>query len=234
MTVEATATGRSRGAEIAVASGIAVLIVLMLVAVMHHPVARHADPRQLVDSIARQAAAVQLVHGTVAAAMTVLTTLMLGFAARLGLARPHVLLGAVASCLVLVLICIAVLLDGFVAPALATRCVGVAGACAGEAQAMLRFGGLQIEFLTRFGLVALAGATALWAGDLVWRRDGAQIGGALGLVSAAVHAGLLIGGSARLNPDSLALIVAAQAVWYFSVAMIIVFRKGPYAAVPRG
>lgn len=220
---------RPRSIDAATASGIIVLVILMLIMVMYHPVAGQKDAAGLVESISRQASAIRSVHGTVAAAMTVMTSLMLGFAIRLDIGRPHVLLGAVSSGLSLMMICLAVLLDGFVAPELAGQCVASGGDCAGAAQAMLRYGGLQIEFMTRFGLVALAAATGLLAGDLVFRQDGARIFGALGIASAIVQFSLLAFGG-RLDPHSLALIVLAQAVWYASVVALIILHRGPYAA----
>lgn len=212
-----------------VASSIAVLVALMLVMIMHHPVANNANAAELVTDIARQASSDRLVHGTLAAAMTVMTSLILGFAARLGLVRPHVMLGAVSTALALVLICLAVLLDGFVAPALAVRCITIGGACAGETQALLRFGGLQIEFMTRIGLFALAGATALLASDLIFRKDRARLAGILGLASAALQLGILILGGSRLGMHNLTMIVGAQALWYLGVGAVIFFRQGPYA-----
>lgn len=219
---------KQRSGEVFTASGIIILVALMLVMVMHHPVAGQTNASAVVESLARQASAIRFVHGTVAAAMTIMTSLMLGVAIRLDVRRPHVLLGAVSSILALVMICLAVLLDGFVAPDLAIRCATSGGDCADTALAMLRYGASQIEFMTRFGLLALASATALWAGDLISRKDSTRIFGALGMVSAIVQFGLLIVGD-RLNPHSLALIVLAQAGWYAAVAALIIFRKGPYA-----
>jgi hypothetical protein len=230
MPSQSDAPERSRGQDIASASGIAILIGLMLVMVTHHPIAGQADAVELVESIARQAAPNQVVHGTLAAAMIVMTSIMLGFAARLGLGRPHVLLGAVASALALVLICLSVLLDGFVAPALAVRCVDLYATCAIEAQALLRFSGLQIEFMTRVGLLLLASATVVWAAELFRWNGGARLAGALGMLSAIVQLAILVGGAERLNPHNLGLVVAAQAIWYLSVAAIIVSRQGPYLA----
>lgn len=230
MTAEESTVRWSRASDRVVAMGIGFVVLLMLVMVMHHPVARHTDATELVTGIARQTSSDRWVHGTLAAAMTVMSSLMLGFAARLGLNRPHVLIGAVASGLALVLICQAVLLDGFVAPALAAPCVLAGGQCAHEAQSMLGFGALQIEYLTRLGLFALAIATALWAADLTFRKDRARIAGVLGLMSAAVQFGILMTGGQRLNPHSLALVVAAQAVWYLSVASVISLRHGPCSA----
>lgn len=227
--VVAFKSGRnSLSAEVFTASGIIGLVVLMLVMVMHHPVAGQKDASAVVESIARQASAIRLVHGTVAAAMTVMTALMLGFAVRLDLTRPHILLGAVSSGLALIMICMAVLLDGFVPSELSIQCAISGGDCAGSVQALLRYGGLQIEFMTRFGLLALASATGLWASDLLFRTDGTRVFGVLGLISAVVQFGLL-GFGGLLDPHSLSSIVAAQAVWYASVGAIIIFRKGPYA-----
>lgn len=226
MTAEESTVRWSRVSDRVVASGIGFLVLLMLIMVMHHPVARHTDATELVTGIARRTSSDRWVHGTLAAAMTVMTSLMLGFAGRLGLNRPHVLLGAVASGLALVLICQAVLFDGFIAPAIAAPCVSAGGPCARDAQSLLGFGALQIEYLTRLGLFALASATALWAGDLAFRKDRALVAGTMGLTSAAVQYGILIIGE-RLNPHSLALVVAAQAIWYLSVASVIAFRLGP-------
>lgn len=228
MVVAAKSVRKQRSGEVFTASGIIILVALMLVMVMHHPVAGQTDASAVVESLARQASAIRFVHGTVAAAMTIMTSLMLGFSVRLDITRPHVLLGAVSSILALIIICLAVLLDGFVAPDLAIRCATFGGDCADTALAMLRYGASQIEFMTRFGLLALASATALWAGDLISRKDGARIFGALGMVSAIVQFGLLIFGD-RLNPHSLALIVVAQAGWYAAVGALIIFQKGPYA-----
>lgn len=228
MTANEDGMARPRAWDTITASGIALCVGLMLVMVMHHPVARHNDAAELVTGIARQASMDRWVHGTLAAAMTIMTSLMLGFSARLGLNRPHVLLGAVSSALALVLICQAVVLDGFIAPALAAPCVS-GGQCARDAQVLLGFGALQIEFLSRLGLLALASATALWAGDLMLRKDHARAAGLLGLMSAALQFGILMTGRDRLNPHSLALVVAAQAVWYLSISALIAFRRGPFS-----
>lgn len=229
MDIEGSATRRSTRWDIIAAACIAVLVALMLLVVMQHPVARQSDAAELSNSIASQAAAIRLVHGTVAVAMTLMTSLMLGFAARLGLDRPHVMLGAVASILALVMICLAVLLDGFVAPALAVRCVESGGDCAEGVRSLLKYGGLQIEFMTRLGLFALAGAAALWGGELFFRTGGARLAGLLGLASAALQTGILLLSGTSLNPHSLTLIVASQSIWYLSVGAVILFRQGPYA-----
>ena len=234
MTTKETAVGPPRIWDTVTASSIAILVALMLLMVMHHPVARHTDPVALVTSIAHQASSDRWVHGSLAMAMTVMTSILLGFASRLGLKRPHVLLGAVCSGLALVLICQAVLLDGFVAPALSNSCTMISAQCANETRALLGFGALQIEFMTRLALFLLASTTALWAGDLILRQDRARVAGIFGLLSAAIQFGILMIGGERLNPHSLALFVSAQAVWYLSIASVIAFRKGPFSVSAIG
>lgn len=221
------AAKRARQWDIITALAIAALAALMLAMVMHHPVARPSDAGGIMASIARQASLDGWVHGTLMAAMTVVTSLMLSFAARLDLRRPHVLLGAVASMLALALVCVAMVLDGFVAPAIAKSCLIAGGDCA-EAMLPARYGSLQIEFMTRIGFVALAAATTLWAADLALRRNRALLTGSIGLISAIVQLILLLANGERLNPHSLALIVAMQAAWYLSVALMIVRCQGPY------
>jgi hypothetical protein len=221
---------RSRRCDIITASGIAGLAALMLAMVMHHPVARHSEAGGIMASVARQASLDEWVHGTLMAAMTVMTSLMLGFATRLDLRRPHVLLGAVASMLALALVCVAMVLDGFVAPAIARSCLGAGGDCTREAMLPARYGGLQIEFMTRIGFVALAATTTLWAADLALRRNRDLLTGGIGLISAISQLILLLGNGERLNPHSLALIVAMQAAWYLSVALMIIRCQGPYRA----
>lgn len=218
---------RLRQWDMFAASGIAALAVLMLAVVMHHPVARHTDAGGIMASMARQASLDGWVHGTLIVALTVMTSLMFSVAARLGLRRPHVLLGAGASGLALSLVCIAMILDGFVAPAFARYCLSVGGDCAREIMLPTRYGGLQIEFMTRIGFVALVGATAMWAADLLLRRDRALLTGAIGALSAVAQLTMLLANGDRLNPHSLSLIVAAQAIWYLSVALMIALRQGP-------
>lgn len=219
-------------AELVTALGIITLVVLMLTMVMHHPVAGQKNAAAVVASIAAQASAIRFVHGTVAVAMTLMTSLMLGFAIRLDITRPHILLGAVSSGVALIMICLAVLLDGFVASELSIQCATSGVDCADSAQMLLRYSALQIEFLTRFGLLALATTTGLWASDLILRKDGARVFGALGLLSAIVQLSLLLTGD-RLNPHNLQWIVTAQMLWYVSVGAMIIFRKGPYIARER-
>jgi hypothetical protein len=204
--------------------------VLALVMVMHHPVVPHHDTAELVQGIGRQAAMDRAVHGVLAVIATLTTSAMVWWSARSGVARrPHLLVAAVANGLALALTCFAVLLDGFVAPALAERCSRPAIGCAASVADLLLMGAVQIEYLTRFALVATAAATLLLSGDLLLRRDGARVIGLLGMASALCQLWLLFASAARLTPHSLALVLVVQALWNLPAGVLMASRRGPFA-----
>src|SRR5579859_4693883 len=160
----------------------------------------------------------QAVHGALAVVFTILTAGMFYFSNGLGWRRPTTVIAFLTFCLALVFLCQAAMIDGFVAPALAQRC-GLDAACGSSVGSLLFLGSLQIEFLTRFGLVAIATAILGWAvGLLTWGRD-AKIAGGLGFASAAGQFWLLFGFAENLTPSSLLPIVLLQAVWYAVVSV---------------
>jgi hypothetical protein len=202
--------------------------------VMHHPVVPHHDTAGLVQGIREQAGHDRLVHGVLSVTSGVLTSGALAFSARLGLARrPHVLAGALSVGLSMVFTCLVVMLDGFIAPALAERC-GAGSACAGSVGDLLLMGALQIDVLTRYAIFATAAATGIWAVDLAFRRNGSKVVGAIGAVSSAVQLWILFAVTTRLTPRELALTVVAQAAWYLGVGALMTFGGGPYSGAAAG
>ena len=219
---------RSHG-ELITGCSIAACAIVVIAMISHHPVVSSHDAGGLAASLARSAVADRWVHGIIAATLTILTTGMLAFAGRLGFKKPHVALGSVASMLSLMFICLAVMLDGFVAPALAERCGIPSATCGLPLVSLLQFGAAQIEFLTRFGLFSFATAAACFAVDLLVRQGGSRVVGSVGVLVALIQFALLFGSDARLTPHSLGIMVVLQAGWYLSVASLMVLRRGPYA-----
>ena len=137
---------------------------LAIVLVMHHPVGQGHDASTLIASIDRQAALDRFVHGALSALYGLLTAGMLLFASRLGVWRPLVLVGVVAFGAALGLMLQAAIIDGFIAPGLAARCISSPDpACAVQTLGLFRFGLLQIEAFTRFALGATAVAVLAWS-----------------------------------------------------------------------
>lgn len=225
---------RSSLAERISGSAMIAAVLVSLVMIMHHPVVSHHDTQSLVRGIREQAGLDRLVHGMLPLSSGVLTCGALLFSARLGLAnRLHVLIGALAVLLSLVFTCLAVMLDGFVAPALAERC-GQGSACFGSVSDLLLIGALQIEFLTRSAIFATALATALWAADLMFRQDGSKAVGAIGALSSAAQIWLLLGTANRLTPHELAIVVLAQSAWYVGMGAMMAFGRGSNGAETGG
>ena len=131
----------------------AAILVLTVIALLHHPIAYVNDAVKVMASMRRQATMDRIVHGGLAIIYGLLTVGMFTSASRLGSWRFPVLLGLVSFSCVLVLILLAVVTDGFVAPAVAKRCAPSSAACTSQALAMLTFGAMQIKYLTRFALV---------------------------------------------------------------------------------
>ena len=98
----------------------------------------------------------------------------------------------------------------------------------------LFMGALQIEVLTRYAIFATAAATAFWAGDLAFRRNGSKVVAAIGAVSSAVQLLLLFADTSRLTPRELALAAVAQGAWYLGIGALMMFRGGPYSGALAG
>ena len=125
----------------------------------------------------------RIIHGALAIIYGLLTVGMFVFASRLGAWRFPVLLGLVSFSCALVLILLAVITDGFIAPALAEHCAPSSATCTSQTLVMLTFGAMQIEYLTRFAFVAVAIAVLGWSSALLSTPAAARWSGAAGMVA---------------------------------------------------
>ena len=208
---------------------------LAIVFVMHHPVGHGRDAAALIASINRQATLDRLVHGGLSILYGLLTVGMLLFASRLGLWRPPVLVGVVAFGAALVLVLQAVMIDGFIAPDLAARCVRSSDpTCAAQVLSLLRFGALQIEVSTRFALFAIAVAVFAWSIALLQISLIPRWTGVVGLASSALQLTALFATREWLTPSSLIIILLAEAIWYLLTAYLMITRPGPFADLHGG
>jgi hypothetical protein len=223
----------TRGADRLFGGLIATACLLAVVMVMHHPVAHVSihDPAALLADVRVQAGTDRLVHGALAVLFTALTAGMLQFASGLGWRRPATPVAFFVFCLALVFLCLAVMIDGFVTPALAERCGPGDSACAASVIPLLLLGAIQIEVLTRFALFAIAAAILGWSIELV--RGGARIAGGLGAAAALAQFALLCAFTGPLRPASLLPVILLQGVWYATVAVLLIGGLGPFVRDPR-
>ncbi len=172
----------------------------------------------------------RIVHGGLAIIYGLLTVGMFVFASRLGSWRFPVLLGLVSFSCALVLILLAVVTDGFVAPALAERCAPSSAACTSQALVMLTFGAMQIEYLTRFALVAIAIAVLAWSLALLLISEAPRWSGVAGLAAGVAQLAALILSPERLTPQTLIFVTTGQLVWYMIVATLMITGRKPFEA----
>ncbi|MBV8370868.1 MAG: hypothetical protein JO036_18290 [Candidatus Eremiobacteraeota bacterium] len=204
---------------------IAASAVLMIVAIVMHPQARHRHVSEVVAEIGRLAPMLAFMHGTVIAFVIVLLYGMCVYSLRRGL-RRELVLGAVvvyaAGAGVLVL---AALIDGFLVSDVARNYAGASREALRDGAAILSACSAAIQVLTKFGVVAFSVAIALWSADLV--RDGARarIVAIIGFAAAVISLVVLFGAGRFIVPLTLSAIVLAQGIWYIAVASLLVQER---------
>jgi hypothetical protein len=107
------------------------------------------------------------------------------------------------------------LIDGFFLPAFGEHYVGLPMPTAQQALPVLLAAGIAIQVLSKFGLLACAGAGLVWSLDIFLSKH--PVLGAVGAVSAVLEAALILFNGA-LAPGSLAEVFAAQCVWCLIIA----------------
>ena len=175
----------------------------------------------------------RIVHGSLAIIYGLLTVGMFVFARLLGAWRFPVLLGLVSFCCALVMILLAVMTDGFIAPALVERCAPASAMCTSQALVMLAFGAMQIEYLTRFAFVGIAIAVLGWSIALLSTSKAPRWSGPAGLIAGVSQLAALILSPGRLTPHSLIFVTAGQLAWYLIVATLMIAGRKSFEAAPN-
>ena len=196
-----------------------------IVAISHHPVVRVRRGAQVIEGIVAVGAADRAVHGT-------LLVIVLAMVIALGIytlqrRRLHLCAAAwMGFCCGSAGLVAAVLIDGFFVPGFAQRYIGASPDALAPALTVLNAAAVAIQVLSAFGFIAMGGGTLLWSIDLLLDRGFARVVGLLGIASGtAVICLIAFGGT--LNPHSLTIIVAIQALWYLAIAWRTAFPQNP-------
>jgi hypothetical protein len=214
--VPAVPAGRAAGVAIA-ASG-----VLALVAIAHHPTIRSAHgPADVLAQVRALSAADEAVHGVLIVLVGLLFYGFAVFSQRRGLAEGTVLGGLIAYALASAGMIGAALLDGFLIPALGARYAVPSPRDAAAAVTILAAIGAAVQVLSKFAVAATALAIALWSVGLVRAGGALRAAGFIGIASAVLPLVVLIA-SRHLDPHSLGVIVALQALWYVTIGALLV------------
>jgi hypothetical protein len=113
----------------------------------------------------------------------------------------------------------AILLDGFVTPNVAIRCVAASVADQQIADGLLDLSSIAIQIFTKFGLLLMSPAFVAWALAMVGAR--LLLTAAVALVAGSVPMLLIVVNQATLSPPILMVIVAAQSLWYLMAATLL-------------
>jgi hypothetical protein len=192
---------------------------LTVVAIAHHPVGAGVSSADVLASLVRSASMDRLVHGVILAVLLLSVFGFCVFAMRRGLQRPAVLGGLIAFVAGCAALAQAAVIDGFLVPAVAEHARPDAAAAA---LLMLRTPALAIQSFTFVGIVAVSAAIALWSIDLFRSGGAARAAGVAGALAALAMLWTMALHVNRLNPHTLGVIVAAQAIWYVIVGALLI------------
>ena len=162
-----------------------------MVAMAHHPSSFHAG------------AVIGIVHGVMILVVGAMLSGFAYFARRRGLGRPAVLAGLIAYGIGAAANIGAAVINGFVAPALASDSSAVH-------HDLFAFAWAANQALAGLGVVAIGAAYALWSLDLLRTN---RLVAALGLLAGLVPAVLLIGGWIDMHLHWAIIVYAGQALW---------------------
>ncbi|HEX3467381.1 MAG TPA: hypothetical protein VHT05_04815 [Candidatus Elarobacter sp.] len=209
--------GEVAGAVLAIAA-LASIFVLA-----HHPTGGHRQVAALVAEIVRFAPQDQAVHGAMIALVAGLLFALTVFSLRRGLRDQLVLAALIAYAIGVLALTGAALVDGFIVPSVSAAYATDVSTAAAEAVALLRLCFAAIQAATGLGLVAQSVAIVLWSAGLVRSAGWTRVVGVLGL-PAALYPPALLAMHGAITAHMLVGLVAAQAIWYLGVAVLLLRR----------
>jgi len=195
---------------------LAACMLMMLIAISHHPVAPRRRGLEALEAIVALGPTDRIVHGLL---VLLIFAMIFSFTVyTLGRVRLPLCITAWVAFFAGNMSGIgAALTDGFFVPGFAESYLRSAPVDAAPALAILNAAAVAIQILTRFGFLAISAAVLLWSIDLILDRGQARLIGLLGVIATvAVVAMLFVGGT--INVHSLMVIVGLQALWYLAIA----------------
>jgi hypothetical protein len=208
---------------------LAACMLVMLIAISHHPVAPRRRGLEALEAIVALGPTDRIVHGVL---VLIIFAMIFSFTVYT-LNRVRLPLGVTAWVAFFagnMSVIGAVLTDGFFVPGFAESYLRSAPADATPALAILNAAAVAIQVLTRFGFLAICAAVLLWSIDLILDRGQARLIGVLGVIATiAVVAMLFLGGT--INVHSLMVIVGLQALWYLAIAYRMI--SAPPETIPQ-
>ena len=217
------------GHDTADARPIGLIMVLCVIAaavlVLLHPAGSGHDAATVIEGLAADRMMDGLVHGGMVVVMGILTLCLAVACVRLNIHRGVVMAGFAAYIIGYLGFSGALITDGLILPAIATRFVPIDPATLPVARGLLIFAGAAIGFLMTFGLSFFALGTVAW-GYAFLRSRGTRSAGYVGLLlgfAALVLLGLMQAGMFG-DPHVLIAVIALLLLWVLVLAIVLIRR----------
>lgn len=217
-----TPTGfQARGAGIVLIG----LAILMLLVMLHHPVADgRIGPDGLASKVAALAGPARAVHGTMIAFLVTLLFALVLYSRRRGLDRPLVIAGLTFYSAGTFLMLIPPVIDGFVLPGLAERATVQGVQSAVLFPQMMGFGLALAITLAKAATVLLCAGILWWSVDLLRERPLVRSVGLVGVIVGVAPAALVLSGHLPLTAAGMTTITASWCIWYLALGTILARR----------
>jgi hypothetical protein len=197
-------------------------VLLIMIALYHHPVVgQYAGAHEKYVHIVQSGASDQLVHGALISMLVVLASALTVFNGTLNAPKRALSVALSAYCLGCTLLGVAMLFDGFVVPYLAGQFIAAQPLETIAGELIMRSIGITIQVFSKAGLIAQCFAIMTWTFLAATSQQGLRelrwlIG--IGIVAAPLPMILILFTGLQLTPHSLMAIFTVHAAWYLGVA----------------
>ena len=180
-------------------------------------------PQQVLQGIAGLARLKEIVHGVAIASVCAYGFGYAALARRLGLQRPHVLVGLIVYLIGCMAMVVATTLDGFVIPH-----VAIDGAANPErvrfAYDLVHYLNVVLNDFAKLGWVLQAVGALAWSLALLQRTRFGRAVGVVGLLSSTLVCAIVLGSATSMSMTALLGVLLAQLLWNVAAAIFLVWR----------
>ncbi len=196
---------------------------LAVFAMAHHPSVVARTPAEAIREIGRIGSVNEVVHGAMIGIVAALLFGLTIFSMRRGLRGEAVLGGLIAQTIGTAAMIVAASISGFLVPGIAARYATASPQGLQFAVQVISICAEIVQLFSKVGVIGMTLAIALWSVDLVRAPGFVRMTGILGFAAAALAVAILLSG-AHLTPQTLGIIVLAQALWYAAVGALLLRR----------
>lgn len=196
---------------------------LAVFAMAHHPSVETRTPAEAIREIGRIGSVNEIVHGAMIGIIAALLFGLTIFSMRRGLPSEAILGGLIAQAIGTGAMIVAATISGFLIPDIAARYATASPQGLQFAVQVISICGESVQLFGKLGVIGMTLAIALWSVDLIRARSIVRMAGILGFGAAALAVAMILSGT-HLTPQTLGIIVLAQAIWYCAVGALLIRR----------